>query len=102
MLFPLPHRSVPRILSLEVAETRPINLLVEVHLRHDHGAPFLGLGENAALTIVNVGDHPIVRNVGICAADEEDMIFAGARGGEERVAACDGEGDYRSEETTSE
>ena len=84
---------MPRDLGPEIAQAGPIESLIKVHFRDGDGAPVFGLRENAAFAVINRRDHPIGFDVRVGAADEENVIFAGARGGEQRITAGDGKGD---------
>ena len=77
----------------EVAKAGPVEAFVQIDFGDDDFAPLFGLVENAAFAVVNGGEHPVGVGVGVGAADEVDVIFAGAGGGEERVAAPNWEGD---------
>src|SRR6266850_7847339 len=80
--FFAPHRSVSRILSLEISEARPIEPFAQIHFCHSHGAPFLRLRQHTPLAIVNRRDHPLRRDLGIGAADDEYVVLARSRGHE--------------------
>src|SRR5688572_3477683 len=80
---------VPRNLGFEVAEAGPVEPFVEIDFSDDDVAPLLGLSERAAIVAVDGGHHPVARCVGVSAADDVDVVLAGAGGSEHRVAAPD-------------
>src|SRR6185369_15723337 len=73
-------------LRTKIAEAGPIQPLVQVHFGNGHAAPVRSLRKHPAFAVVNSGNHPVARGVGVSAADEEDMVLAGSRRGEHRVA----------------
>jgi hypothetical protein len=87
-------RAMPRQLSLEIAQAVPEQTLVQVHLGDDHGSPLLSLGQRLAVVAVNGRQHPVAGDVLVSAADDIDMVFAGAGAGQVGVAAPHGPGDH--------
>ena len=59
----------------------------------DDTAPFLGLGDDLASRVDDRRDHPVHLRIGEGAADHVDAILAGARPGEQRIAAPHWPGD---------
>src|SRR6266478_5207038 len=92
--FFAPHRSMSRILSLEVPEARPIEPFAQIHFRHSHRAPILRLCQHTTFAIVNRRDHPLRRDIGIGAADDKHVVLTGARSHEQGVAAGNRERDH--------
>ncbi len=45
----LPHRPMTRDLRLKISQTVPMLALLQIHLRHHHGAPFFSLGKDPAI-----------------------------------------------------
>ncbi len=84
---------VARDLGFEVAESVPVDGFVEVDFGYGDSSPLLCLGKRATVVVVDCGDYPVSRYVGVGAADDVDVVFAGAGGSEERIAAPDGPGD---------
>ncbi len=77
---------MPRYLRFEIAQARPPQSFVQIDFGHNHGPPLFGVNELIARVIINGGEHPLARDVLVSAADEVDVIFAGARRGQQRVA----------------
>src|SRR5712691_10578543 len=98
-----PARSGPRLghgdgtmagdLGPEIAQAWPEGSGVQIDLGHRNGSPFLRVRDGLAGMVEDGGDHPVAGDRLVSAADEVDVIFAGAGAGEQRVAAPDGPGD---------
>ena len=72
--------------GLEVAEARPIEPIAKVNFGHNDRAPFFRLSDHATLAVVNTGDHPIERCIGIATARNIDVVLARPRRGEPGIA----------------
>src|SRR5581483_3127919 len=84
---------MPRNLGFEVAQADPLRAFAEIDFRDGDAAPLLALREESARVIVDAGDHPVSAHVFVRAADNINMVFASAGGGQKRIAAPDRPGD---------
>src|SRR3989442_3916192 len=57
-------------LSFEIAQPRPQSALVQIHFCDADCAPFLRLGEHAAVLAKDSGEHPVARDVFVGTAGE--------------------------------
>src|SRR5262249_52822015 len=86
--------SMARQFGFEIPQAGPPQSLLQVDLGHNHGSPFLGVNELVSRMVVYCSEHPLARDIFVCAADEVDVIFAGARRSQQRVAAPHGPRDH--------
>lgn len=77
-------------LRFEIAETVPVEALVQINLGDGDGAPVLGLRKRFAIMAVNSRDHPVTGGIGVCAANDINVILAGACRAKDWVAAPHG------------
>jgi hypothetical protein len=81
------RRAVGGNLRLEVAEALPVEAAVEVDLGDGEAAPLVGLCQRLAVVAVDGGDHPVSGGIGVGAADQIHVVFTGAGGTEQGIAA---------------
>src|SRR5437762_11971967 len=78
-------RAVAGDVGFEIAQARPAGAGVQVHLGDGHGAPVLRQRDRAAGVVEDGAEHPLVRYVLVGAADEVDVVLAGAGPGQHGV-----------------
>src|SRR5262245_55385653 len=88
------RRTMARNFSLEVAQTRPVQPLIQIDFADYDRAPLLGVGQRATRMVVDRGEHPVARDVFVGAADKVDMVLDGSGLSQQRVTAPDRPCDY--------
>src|SRR5437899_10559019 len=84
--FARPNGSMARNFGFEITEARPVEPLAQIHFGHDDGSPVFGLREDVAFEIENCRLYPMLRAVGVGAADDEDVVLASAGLGKQWIA----------------
>ena len=67
-----------RNLGLEIAQILPVVRLIQINFRKGYRAPRAGLGQRHAVVTINGRDHPVLRDIGVGAADNIDMPGIGS------------------------
>ena len=80
-------------LCFEIPQAVPMRGRIEIDFGDSHGAKHIRLRQHVAVVIEDAGDHPLVLGrIGVGAADDVNVVFAGACSGQHGIAAPHGPG----------